>query len=89
MTAKRLLTTKEAANHCGVSIATFERHLVNNPKGPRFQAVRIGGRKMFDLQAIDAWIDTQSGIADRSTQPKESGFDWEASFNGGDQGARR
>ena len=82
---ERLLTTKEAAAHCGVSVATFEARLVNS--GPKFRAVRIGRRRLFDIRAIDAWIDSESGMAERSAQSTKPQFDWEGSFNDEDQRA--
>jgi hypothetical protein len=76
----RLVHTKAAAAYCGISPATFERKLVNDPDGPRLRPVRIGNRKLYDLRAIDRWLDGLAGLK----QLSNSIFDWEAALGGED-----
>lgn len=50
---RRLLTLKEAAHYCGVSVPMFEKHCPLRPvalgPGPRL--------RRFDRQNLDHWID--------------------------------
>jgi len=76
----RLVDINAAAEYCGISPATFERRLVNGPDGPRLRPVRIGNRKLYDLRAIDRWLDGLAGLK----QASGSVFDWEAALSGED-----
>lgn len=50
---RRLLTLKEAAHYCGVSVPMFQKHCPLRPvalgPGPRL--------RRFDRQNLDQWID--------------------------------
>jgi|KBSSwiStaDraftv2_1062776.scaffolds.fasta_scaffold3616079_2 hypothetical protein len=48
----RLLNVEDAAAYCGVSPALFERHV-------RVLPIKLGRRKVWDVRAIDLWIDRQ------------------------------
>lgn len=48
----RLVNREKAAAYCGVSANTFAAHVE-----PHLAAVEIGTRRLFDVRAIDAWID--------------------------------
>jgi chromosome condensin MukBEF complex kleisin-like MukF subunit len=48
----RLLNVEDAAAYCGVSPALFERHV-------RVLPLKFGRRKVWDVRAIDLWIDRQ------------------------------
>ena len=48
----RLLNVEDAAAYCGISPALFERHV-------RVLPLKLGRRKVWDVRAIDLWIDRQ------------------------------
>jgi hypothetical protein len=50
----RLLTKKEAAAYCGVSVPTFSKACPVTP------AELYAGLKRYDRRQLDAWIDTVS-----------------------------
>jgi hypothetical protein len=50
MNASVLVSRAEAARLCGVSIATFDRHVREH-----LVAKKIGGRVLFDLVAVRRW----------------------------------
>jgi predicted DNA-binding transcriptional regulator AlpA len=60
----RLLNIEDAAAYCGISPALFERHV-------RVSPIKLGRRKVWDMRAIDLWIDRQQ----RSPTPSASD-DW-------------
>jgi hypothetical protein len=54
----RLLSREEAAHYCGVCATTFTARVF-----PHVAAVRIGSRLLWDMRALDQWIDTLAGGA--------------------------
>jgi hypothetical protein len=75
----RLLTRKQAAAYCGVSVPTFT---VQCP----VRAIALGNGKRlerYDIRALDGWIDTL-GIGGASY-----GKDWLATLDGEHAGSTR
>lgn len=70
----RGLSLEDAAAYCGVSPHTLERH------GPK--PIRLGGRKVWDRVALDAWFDQRSGLDPR--RPPESASPPQSSPPGAD-----
>ena len=56
----RLLSRDAAAAYCGVTAETFEQHV-----RPHIQPVEIGARRLWDVKALDHWLDRQSGLVER------------------------
>lgn len=56
--APRLLSAAQAAAYCGVSVTTFEAWAPVPPLRPS-PAPR---RKLWDIRALDAWLDRESGL---------------------------
>lgn len=56
----RLLAKDAAAAYCGVTAETFEEHI-----RPHIAPVEIGARRLWDIKALDLWLDEQSGLAER------------------------
>lgn len=54
----RLKNIDDAAAYCGVSASTFSREV-----RPHVPPVRIGERILFDIKALDRWLDEKSGIS--------------------------
>jgi hypothetical protein len=75
----RLLSREAAATYCGISPTLFDEHLAE-----AVPPISIGRRNLWDVKALDRWLDTQSGLA----HPVDSRSMGER-LNGGDQGARR
>jgi predicted DNA-binding transcriptional regulator AlpA len=50
---KLLLTSKEAADYCGVSVNTFHAHV-------KVQPVKIGHSVRYDRRALDRWAANQN-----------------------------
>jgi hypothetical protein len=75
----RLLTREAAATYCGISPNHFNVHLAD-----AVPPISIGRRKLWDVKALDRWLDAQSGLS----HPVDS-RSMEERLNGGDQGARR
>jgi hypothetical protein len=66
----RLLTRRQAAIYCGISVPTFAAHCPVRP-------VSLGpGKRLerYDIHSLDRWIDTLSGAA------APSGKDWLAAL---------
>lgn len=55
----RLLCQDAAAAYCGVIAETFEKHI-----RPHVPPVEIGSRRLWDIKALDRWLDEQSGLTD-------------------------
>ena len=49
----RMLGFPDAAGYCGVSVPTFKAHCPVQP-------VRLGTRILFDIRALDRWLDALS-----------------------------
>lgn len=60
----RLLDKDLAAAYCGVSVPLFETSCP-------VQATRIRGRVLYDRKAIDAWLDSLSGLRAESPRSPE------------------
>lgn len=50
----RLLSAEQAAQYCGVSRAHFTAHCP-------VRVTRIGDRKLYDIKALDEWVDKLAG----------------------------
>ena len=55
----RLLARDAAATYCGITAETFEQHI-----RPFVPPIEIGARRLWDVRALDRWLDAQSGLAD-------------------------
>jgi hypothetical protein len=53
----RLLSREAASTYCGMSPNHFEQHI-----GSMVPPVRIGKRNLWDIRALDRWLDQQSGL---------------------------
>lgn len=53
----RLLCLEAAAAYCGVTAETFETHI-----RPQVPPVEIGARRLWDVRALDRWLDQRSGL---------------------------
>ncbi len=58
----RLLSKVAAAAYCGITEETFEAHV-----RPHVQPIEIGARRLWDVKALDRWLDQQSGLVDALT----------------------
>jgi hypothetical protein len=74
----RLLSREAAAAYFSVGTGAFEKHVA-----PAVPPVAIGRRTLWDVKALDRWLDTKSGLP----HPVDSRSMGER-LNG-DQGARR
>ena len=63
----RLLPIEAAAAYCGVIAGTFEKHI-----RPHVPPIVIGTRRLWDVRALDHWLDQQSGLVN-ALRPVE---DW-------------
>jgi hypothetical protein len=55
----RLLSRDAAAAYCGITAETFEQHV-----RPHVAPIEIGARRLWDVRALDHWLDVQSGLID-------------------------
>ena len=82
----RLLSEDAAAAYLGIHPETFEQHV-----RPHIRPVEIGSRRLWDVKALDRWLDEASGL----TEPLPTADDWLARFDAEDapgklrSGARR
>lgn len=53
----RLLCREAAAAYLGVHDDTFEKHV-----RPHVPPVEIGARALWDVKALDRWLDEKSGL---------------------------
>jgi hypothetical protein len=53
----RLLCKSAAAAYCGVIAETFEQHV-----RPHVPPIEIGTRRLWDVRALDRWLDQRSGL---------------------------
>ena len=60
----RMICREAAAAYCGVSPAHFDEHVKVDP-------VMLGRRKVWDLRALDCWLDARSGFAAPLTSNKK------------------
>lgn len=63
----RLLNPDQAAAYCGVSRENFEARVGVPP------LKLFGNRVLYDIRALDRWLDRQSGIAEMQA---DDGVDW-------------
>lgn len=63
----RLLSRVQAAAYCGVVAETFDTHVA-----PMVKPVAIGARRLWDVRAIDAWLDQEGGLNVTVTGPPEA-----------------
>lgn len=59
----RLLSRDLAAEYCGVAAPTFDEHI-----GKAVPPVEIGRRRLWDIKALDRWLDERSGLVDALPQ---------------------
>jgi hypothetical protein len=76
----RLLSRDAAATYCGVTAETFEQHI-----RPHVPPIEIGARRVWDVKALDRWVDVQSGLTD-ALRPLD---DWLAELGDDRAGSRR
>jgi hypothetical protein len=55
----RLLSEDAAAAYLGIHRETFEQHV-----RCRVPPIEIGARKLWDVKALDHWLDQQSGLVE-------------------------
>jgi hypothetical protein len=55
----RLLARDAAAAYCGVTGETFDGHV-----RPHVPPIEMGARRLWDVKALDLWLDVQSGVGD-------------------------
>jgi hypothetical protein len=55
----RLLCREAAAEYCGVSPTHFDEHV-----SPSVPPLVMGRRNLFDIRALDRWLDQRSGLDD-------------------------
>lgn len=60
----RLLSADQAAAYCGMSRNHFAQHVA--PFVPPIP--NIGARRLWDLRALDRWLDARSGLAHAQPQ---------------------
>jgi len=48
-----------AAAYCGITVQTFEHHI-----RPHVAPIEIGARRLWDVRALDRWLDVRSGLTD-------------------------
>jgi hypothetical protein len=58
----RLLSRDEAATYLGVSAPHFDAHVAQHVR-----PVEIGKRRLWDIKALDRWLDGQAGFAEASS----------------------
>jgi hypothetical protein len=56
----RLLSVDAAAAYLGVHRETFEQHV-----RPQIPPIEIGARKLWDIKALDHWLDQQCALNER------------------------
>lgn len=75
----RLLDRDAAAAYCGISTAHFLVHV-----SPHAPPILIGRKRVWDVSAIDRWLDLRSGTGHGTLSPEQ----WLERLDG-DPGARR
>jgi hypothetical protein len=55
----RLLSRDAAAAYCGITAETFEQYI-----RPHVTPIEIGARRLWDVRALDRWLDLRSGLTD-------------------------
>jgi hypothetical protein len=53
----RLLCRDAAATYCGVTAKAFDEHVK-----PHVPPVEIGTRRLWDVRALDRWLDQKAGL---------------------------
>jgi hypothetical protein len=62
----RLLSRDAAAAYCGATAETFDEHI-----RPHIRPIEIGTRRLWDVRALDRWLDQQSGLVADFRFPEE------------------
>lgn len=65
----RLLSRELAAEYCGVSVGAFDEHIAK-----AVPPVEIGRRNVWDIRALDRYLDELSGLAPPPLRPIEEGI---------------
>lgn len=60
----RLLCREAAAAYCGISPNHFDEHIA-----AAVRPLEFGGRKVWDIRALDRWLDVRSGLAEALPEP--------------------
>ena len=55
MTAKLVLSRQETADHLGISLQTFKRHVQ-----PNLRTLKIGDRVLIPVTALAEWIEDEA-----------------------------
>jgi hypothetical protein len=76
----RLLSRCAAAAYCGLTAETFEKHI-----RPHVFPIEIGARRLWDVRALDRWLDQRSGLVN-ALRPVD---DWFAELGDDRASARR
>ncbi len=76
----RLLSRDAAAAYCGINAETFEHHV-----RPHVPPIEIGARRLWDIRALDSWLDARSGLTN-DLRPVE---DWVAELGNDRARSRR
>jgi hypothetical protein len=72
----RLVGAAEAASYLGISVGHLRTAAggIDGPPAP----VRIGHRALWDLAAIDRWLDARAGLAAQSQSKRLGEREWTA-----------
>jgi hypothetical protein len=65
----RLLSRELAAEYCGVSVGLFDETI-----GKKVPPIELNTRKLWDVRALDHYLDQQSGLAPPALRPIEEGI---------------
>jgi predicted DNA-binding transcriptional regulator AlpA len=55
----RLLSREQASTYCGMSASHFDEHVA-----PAVPPLVMGRRSLWDIRALDRWLDRRSGLGD-------------------------
>lgn len=59
----RLLSREQAAAYCGISPNHFDAHVALY-----VAPIAFGGRRLWDIQLIDRWLDHKTGVSEAKVQ---------------------
>ena len=66
----RLLSRDQAAEYCGgISIGLFDETI-----GKQVPPIELNSRKLWDVRALDHYLDERSGLAPPALRPIEEGI---------------
>ena len=66
----RLISAPAAASYCGVSAKTFSSQV-----RPFVPPICFGGRRLWDIRQLDAYIDQLSGTASQQFEDSENAYE--------------